>query len=108
MKYDSPCRTIDDPVDFAGKEELDALAFPLSKKEMIHNLQMYLAVAMKYVQDKSQETPRPRLNTLRAKHDAMSGFIKHTLNMIVRGPAFEPRPEPFHSCLFALLVRMCR
>ena len=75
VKYDFPCRTIDDPVDFAGKEELDALAFPLSETEMIQNRQMYLAVAMKYVEGKSHETARPRLNTIRAKRDAMIGFI---------------------------------
>ena len=75
VKYDFPCRAIQDPVDFAGKEELDALAFPLSETEMIQNLQIYLAVATKYVEGKSRETERPRLNTIRAKRDAMIGFI---------------------------------
>ena len=75
VKYDFPCRTIDDPVDCAGKEELDTLAFPLSETAMIQNLQMYLAVAMKYVEGKSHKTARPRLNTIRAKRDAMIGFM---------------------------------
>ena len=75
VKYDFPYRAIDDPMDFQGKEELDALAFPLNEMEMIQNLQMYLAVAMKYVEGRSQETSRPRLNTIRAKRDAMIDFI---------------------------------
>ena len=75
VKYDFAVRTIDDPLDIEGKEELDALAFPSTDREMILNLQIYLAVAMKYVEGKSHETARPRLDTIRAKRNAMVGFI---------------------------------
>ena len=43
--------------------KVDALVFPLNETEMILNLQMYLAVAMKYVEGESQETARPCLTT---------------------------------------------